>query len=97
MNIPFLIRNIANEFHESIQNEIQLMNQNIELKKELSFYKSIFHTHFNSAVFNLRIKTINGEKVWVDKIKAYTDYKLLERLDKDDEVLEWMKPIRCER
>ena len=97
MNIPFLIRNIPNEFHESIQNEIQLMNQNINLKKELSFYKSIFRTHFNSAVFNLRIKTINGEKVWVDKIKAYTDYKLLERLDKDDEVLEWMKPIRCER
>tara|TARA_B100000686_G_scaffold354758_2_gene467011 strand:- start:4475 stop:4768 length:294 start_codon:yes stop_codon:yes gene_type:complete len=97
MNIPFLIRNIPNNFHESIQNEIQLMNQNINLKKELSFYKSIFRTHFNSAVFNLRIKTINGEKIWVDKIQAYTDYQLLEKLDKDNEVLEWMKPIRCER
>ena len=97
MNIPLLIRNIPNNFHESIQNEIQLMKKNINLKKELSFYKSIFRTHFNSAVFNLRIKTINGEKIWVDKIQAYTDYQLLEKLDKDNEVLEWMKPIRCER
>ena len=29
--------------------------------------------------------------------KAFTDYELLEKLDKDDEVLEWMKPIPCER
>ena len=57
----------------------------------------MFKSHFNSAVFNLRIKTINGERIWVDKIRAFTDYELLEKLDKDDEVLEWMKPIPCER
>ena len=68
-----------------------------EHEKDLEFYKSVFKTHLNSALFNLRIKTINGERVWVDKIKAFTDYQLLHDLDKDDEVLEWMKPIPCER
>ena len=67
------------------------------LQKDLEFYKSVFKTHLNSALFNLRIKTIKGERVWVDKIKAFTDYQLLHDLDKDDEVLEWMKPIPCER
>ena len=61
------------------------------------FYKSIFQTHSNSAVFNLKIKTIDGERLWVDKVKIHTDYQLLNSLDKDDEVLEWMKPIPCER
>ena len=39
--------------------------------------KLIFKTHTNSAVFNLRIKSIHGERIWIDKIKIPTDYKLL--------------------
>ena len=67
------------------------------LTKELEFYKSIFKTHSNSAIFNLRIKTINGKRVWVDKVNIYSNYELLNSLDKDDEVKEWLKPIPCER
>ena len=75
----------------------RICKENETLKADLEFYKSIFTTHSNSALFNLRIKTINGERLWVDKIKIYTDYELLNKLDKDDEVIEWRKPIRCER
>ena len=96
-NIPFLIRNLPEEKKNDVKEEMNSIYKIYNLQKDLEFYKSLFITHFNSAVFNLRIKTINGERLWVDKIKAYTDYKLLEQLDKDDEVLEWMKPIPCER
>jgi hypothetical protein len=46
-------------------------------------------------VFNLRVKTINGEKLWIDKIKIPTEYTLLNSLDEDDEVREWKTPVRC--
>ena len=75
----------------------KVCKENIQLKKDLEFYKSIFQTHSNSAVFNLKIKTIDGERLWVDKVKIYSDHQLLNSLDKDDEVLEWLKPIPCER
>ena len=75
----------------------KVCKENIQLKKDLEFYKSIFQTHSNSAVFNLKIKMINGERLWIDKVKIYSDHQLLNSLDKDDEVLEWMKPIPCER
>ena len=75
----------------------RICKENEQLKKDLEFYKSIFQKHSNSAIFNLRIKTINGERLWVDKVKIYTDYELLNSLDKDNEVLEWLKPIPCER
>ena len=75
----------------------KVCKENIQLKKDLEFYKSIFQTHSNSAVFNLKIKTIDGERLWIDKVKIYSDHQLLNSLDKDDEVLEWMKPIPCER
>ena len=65
-----------------------------ELEEELKFYKSIFVTHHNSAVFNLRIKKINGNKLWVDKVK---DFEIFKDLDKDPDVIEWLKPIRCSR
>ena len=42
-------------------------------------------------------QTINDQKIWVDKIKITTDYQLLYRLDEDDEIKEWKKPVRCER
>ena len=75
----------------------KVCKENIQLKKDLEFYKSIFQTHSNSAVFNLKIKTIDGKRLWIDKVKIYSDHQLLNSLDKDDEVLEWLKPIPCER
>ena len=75
----------------------KICKENIQLKEDLEFYKSIFQKQSNSAIFNLRIKTINGKRIWVDKVKIYTDYELLNSLDKDEEVIEWLKPIRCER
>ena len=69
-----------------------------KLKKcseELELYKSIFKTHRNSAVFNLKIKKKKDKPVWVDRIRDGRDYIL--SLDTDDEILEWLKPVRCER
>ena len=69
-----------------------------KLKKcneELKLYKSIFKTHRNSAVFNLKIKKKNGKLVWVDRIHDSREYIL--SLDTDNEILEWLKPVRCER
>ena len=98
-NIPFLIRNLnlSEERKKDVKDEMNYLQQIYTLQKDLEFYKSVFKTNLNSALFNLRIKTINGERLWVDKIKAFTDYELLKKLDKDEEVLDWMKPIPCER
>ena len=74
---------------ESVENELVIV------KEDLEFYKSIFKTHGNSAVFNLRIKSINGKRLWVDKVRA--DYSLKIQLDPDEETIEWLKPVRCER
>ena len=70
-------------------------NKLATVKEDLEFYKSIFKTHRNSAIFNLRIKSINGERLWVDKVRA--DYSLKIQLDTDEETIEWLKPVRCER
>ena len=40
---------------------VMLDNENKELKGNLDFYKSIFKTHPNSAVFNLRIKSADSK------------------------------------
>ena len=74
---------------ESVENELA------KVKEDLEFYKSIFKTHRNSAIFNLRIKSINGERLWVDKVLA--DYSLKIQLDPDEETIEWLQPVRCER
>jgi hypothetical protein len=74
---------------KSVENELDTV------KDDLEFYKSIFKTHRNSAIFNLRIKSINGERLWVDKVRA--DYSLKIQLDPDEETIEWLKPVRCER
>ena len=65
-----------------------------ELEEELKFYKSIFVSHFESRVSNLRIKKKDGNKLWVDRVK---DFEIFKDLDKDKEVIEWLKPIRCSR
>lgn len=73
----------------------RLNSQNIELTKELEFYKQLFISHPNSAVFNLREKTKNKDKVWVDPTRDTTEY--IKTLDMDDEVKGWLEPIKCER
>ena len=65
------------------------------MKLELEFYKSLFKTHRNSVVFNLSIKKKNNKKAWVDHVRDNRE-KLLE-LDMDDDIEEWLKPIKCER
>ena len=70
---------------------------NICLIEELQLYKSLFNNYkfSSSLILNLRIKTIQGEKVWVDKIRSSKEY--IKSLDKDEEIIEWLKPVKCER
>lgn len=82
-------------FIPNISKYSKMDSENIEeLKKELEFHKSVFKTHNNSCIFNLHIKAINGEKVWIDRVREAHKFHLL---DIDDEIKEWMKPIKCER
>jgi hypothetical protein len=99
---PFLLRNLSKEKKEETKTEINLINENINLKteninlkKELTFYKSLFKTHYNSVVFNLYSKMINGVNVWVDPIRD--SHETLNRLDKDEQVGKWLEPVKCER
>ena len=81
---------------KELEKETQKLNdENLNLKKELRFYRSLLTTHRNSVVFNLHIKQINGENFWVDPIMDPREYLLT--LDQDDEVKEWLKPVKCER
>lgn len=66
----------------------------VELEEDLEFYKSILKMR-NSCIYNLHIKTINGERVWVDRVLHQREDFL--KLDKDPQVEEWLKPIKCER
>ena len=65
-----------------------------ELDNDLKFYKSILNMR-NSCIYNLHIKTIDGERVWVDRVLHQREDFL--KLDKDPQVDEWLKPVRCER
>ena len=54
---------------DNFKNIIKKTNeQNKELKSEIKLYKSIFNTHNNSAVFNLKIKKKKGEKFGLIKL-----------------------------
>jgi hypothetical protein len=76
------------------KNTILKLNNN-RLKKQLDLYKSIFKTHSNSVIFQLSLKKKNGIPVWVDKIRDNRDF--IKSLDMDDEIEEWLKPVKCER
>lgn len=89
-HFPFLIRNLPKEKRKEIK-YIKKINQ---LENQLNFYKSIFKTHGNSAIYNLKIKKIKGKDIWIDRVREWEKFPLL---DKDEEVIEWLKPIRCER
>ena len=81
---------------ESVQNElVTVQNELVTVQNDLEFYKSIFKTHRNSAIFNLRIKSINGQRLWVDKVNSEHSLKI--QLDPDEETIEWLQPIKCER
>ena len=81
---------------KELETETQkLHDENLNLKKEIMFYRSLHTTHRNSVVLNLHIKQINGEKFWVDPINDPREYLLT--LDEDDEVKQWLEPVKCER
>ena len=80
----------SNESNETIL----LKEQISQLESDVKFYKSILEMR-NSCIFNLHEKTKKGERVWIDIINAET--KELLELDMDDEIKEWLKPIRCEK
>jgi len=92
-----------NEENEELQNELDSTKDELEstkdeldsTKDELDFYKSIFKTHRNSVVYNLYIKYKDKQRLWIDKIR--TDNYYLKQLDEDDDIIEWLKPVRCER
>ena len=93
-SFPFLIRNLPKKEKENAKNDFYRFKTK-RLDNELDFDKSIFKTHFNSPVFNLKIKkTHSGERIWIDKIREFYRFNELYR---DSDVIEWLKPIRCER
>ena len=78
----------------------ELQNQLNSVQDELEFYKSIFKTHRNSVVYNLYDKYLinedgTKEKIWIDKIRC--EKYNLQFLEKYEDIIEWLKPVRCER
>jgi len=88
---PFMI-NIIDELNEENH---KLREELKSTKDDLDFYKSIFKTHRNSVVYNLYIKYKDKRRLWIDKIRI--DKYELKQLDMDKDIIEWLKPIRCER
>ena len=88
---PSMIKIIddLNKENDKLQQEL------VSTKEDLNFYKSIFKTHRNSVVYNLYIKYKNKQRLWIDKIR--TDKYELKQLDEDNDIKEWLKPVRCER
>lgn len=83
------------ESQDSNTEKIESLKERIvELEEDLEFYKSILEMR-NSCIYNLHIKTINGERVWVDRVLHHRDDFL--KLDRDSQVEEWLKPVKCER
>ncbi len=64
-------------------------------EEELDLYKSLFTTHSNSVIYNLKLKTINGKPVWIDVINVEKSVVL--SLDQDEETKAWLVPVKCER
>jgi len=79
----------------SVKKEIPNTDKKNGSEEELKFYKSLFRTHPNSVLFNLHIKKKGGQNVWVDPITDDREY--LESLDQDQDVEEWLKPVRPSR
>jgi hypothetical protein len=81
---------------DRVKTELEIVKEELEIvKEELEFYKSIFKSHHNSVIFNLTIKKKNGKNVWVDPIMDHREY--LRTLDRDEQVKEWLQPIKPSR
>ena len=78
------------DMRSSEENNKKLQEENKRLQEELTFYKSISNFH-NSLVGNMFVKYIDGKKVWVDRQNISHNKELLESLDKDRDVLEWIE------
>ena len=90
-----LTRETSEQSDESSNPSSAESGEIIKLKEELEFYKSLFVTRRNSCIFNLKIKKMNGKNVWVDRVRDQREDFL--KLDMDEEVEEWLQPVRCER
>ena len=78
------------DMRSSEENNKKLQEENKRLQEELTFYKSISNFP-NSLVGNMFVKYIDGKKVWVDRQNISHNKELLESLDKDRDVLEWIE------
>ena len=78
------------DMRSSEENNKKLQEENKRLQEELTFYKSISN-YPNSLVGNMFVKYIDGKKVWVDRQNISHNKELLESLDKDRDVLEWIE------
>jgi hypothetical protein len=84
------INSILKKKNKELQQKNKKLEQKIyDLKKDLEFMHTIFDNSY-SAVSNLRIKTINGKKIWIDRVNISNQKNLLFKLDKDKEVKEWI-------
>ena len=70
----------------------KLTKENKALEDELVFYKTI-SDHSNSLVGNMYVKYVNGTKIWIDSQSISYNKELLYALDKDEDVLDWIKNI----
>lgn len=88
------IGSIYNELGKEIDT---LKKENNKLKKELEFYKTPFKIHRNSLISNLYIKKKKNknEFIWYDRVRDSND--ILNELEEDEDVIEWLKPVKCER
>ena len=93
MNHLIISHSVENPMLHKENNELK--KRMGELEDDLNFYKSPFRTHRNSVIFNLHCKFINKKRVWIDRICARNEEIL--QLDRDDEVEEWLAPVRCDR
>ena len=64
-----------------------------ELEDELQFLKSLWTKHSMSVVYQMHIKTRNGQKVWIN-VRDATLAELV-TLDHDDEIQRWIDDCRC--
>ena len=77
----------------SLENKVSsLENKVSSLETELSFWKSLKETHYNSLVYNLSIKYKNKQPLWID-IQKITLNELLS-LDSDPEIESQIETLR---
>jgi hypothetical protein len=81
------IEKVIEYVRSSDQTIQQLKQSNDQLQKKIDFFYTIYE-HNTSMVYQMNIKTKNGNPVWVDSLR--TGVEFLETLDKDEEVDQWI-------